>query len=126
MDNLDAFLLNMKIDLDSTKEELERTNHLQPYRHIFYMEFLMPVGLKAPSYIELMKLNHCFIPESENHLEYRSAVIHGHNSDKGCAGPKMCHLYGFWPTREMSPRFKKIFEARWKPVYSILKWEIPK
>ena len=126
MDNLDAFLLKTKLELDSAKEQLDRRDFLQPYRHVFWMEYLMPVGMKPPSKLEVLKLAHFFIPESDESVDYKSAIIHGHRESSYCAGPKMCHLYGFWPTKEMSPRFKKIFEARWNPVYATLKWEIPK
>jgi hypothetical protein len=71
-------------------------------------------------------LNHIFLPNNDETVDYKLAVIHGHKESGSCAAPKMCHLYGFWPTVEMSPRFVKIFEARWKPAYGLLKWEIPK
>jgi hypothetical protein len=115
----------MKIDLDSAKEQLERRDYIQPYRHTFWIEYLMPVGMEPPSKLEVLNLANFFIQESSDDVDYKSAIIHGHREKDYCAAPKMCHLYGFWPTKEMSPRFKKIFEARWKPAYAVLKWEIP-
>jgi hypothetical protein len=127
MDNLDLFLLQTKIELDSAREQLDRKDFLQPYRHIFWMEYLMPVGLEIPTKLEAMSLTHLFISESCNSTSVNTGtVIHGHAEDKSCASPKMCHLYGFWPTLEYNPRFKRIFEARWKPTYIKFNWEIPK
>lgn len=122
---LDSFLLNMKIELDATKDQLTR-EYLQPYRHLYCCEFIMPVGVVPPNKLEFKHLKHFYVTESENLHDYRSVVIHGHKSDSYCSGPKMCHLFGFWPTSEMSPRFKKVFEARWKSVYAVYEWEIPK
>jgi hypothetical protein len=126
MDSLDQFLLQTKIDLDSAREELDRKDYLQPYRHVFWMEYLMPVGLEIPTKSEVLSFRQFFVSDAEPWLGNNSpTIIHGHSSEGSCAAPKMCHLYGFWPTKDYSPRFKKIFEARWKPVYLKYKMEIP-
>jgi hypothetical protein len=127
MDSLDQFLLQTKIDLDSARQELDRKDYLQPYRHIFWMEYLMPVGLELPTRFQVKEFGHFFIPNSEPAtLNKYATIIHGHSEESSCAAPKMCHLYGFWPTKEYSPRFVKIFVARWKPVYLKYEMEIPK
>ena len=126
MDSLDQFLLGVKLELDAAKEEYDRKDFLQPYRYIDYVEFLVPVGLEMPISLATSGLRHFFISETVDLHFYKSAIIHGHAEGKGCAAPKMCHLYGFWPTKDYSPRFKKIFEARWLPIYRTNKWEIPK
>jgi hypothetical protein len=119
MDQLDLFLLQTKIELD---EEKNRTDYIEPGRTYSCIEFLTPIGTSFTKSELLEGLQHFFVNNEEVAPIYRSGIIHGHTSNGYCSGPRMCHMYGFWPTAEMNPRFKKIFEHRWKPVYE--KWNL--
>lgn len=114
-------------ELNSVSVAEIRADKIQPIRvHICY-EFLQPIDRPKLTKTYRETIEHIFLDDERlPKLLEPHHVIHGHKFEQGCAGPKFCHEYGFWPTAEYDKRFIKLFESRWKMVYERLGWEIPK
>jgi len=123
--NVDDWLIKNKLELQQYKKEKETQEYLQPKRVSYCCEFLVPPDYDR-LYMEPLCCEHVWLDAKLNTQLSNLTIIHGHKQDGYCSGPRMCHIYGFWPTKEYHWRFVKLFESLWIPRYTKNEWEIKK
>lgn len=93
----------------------ESFKFLQPQDTFIFARFLS----QSPNQLKLYEISgHYFLDVPGSALSGKF-ICHGHGPEEVCAVPHMCHVYGYWPDSSVNPKFKTIFEKKWKPIYGM-------
>ena len=61
---------------------------------------------------------HWFINTKFEGLARWGDIIHGHSSVEVCATPHFCHVFGYKPKDTDNPKFRRLFNEKWKELYT--------
>ena len=117
MNDIDALLAKVDFQIQSQKTD----DYIEPEMYRWYGEILVPTGSRYGNR-SYQSMDHLYEDESWNPQDFGEVVIHGHKANMSCFRPCFCHLYGYWPVDENSPRFKRQFEKKWKKLYEERGW----